>query len=73
MTLNSVLCPISVQNQETCTFWSYIYIYSASTYSDKKQHHFTTLPLYHLHTENIERQDYIRGQKIVVREIVALI
>ena len=73
MTLNYVLCPILVQNPGKYTLWRYISIFSASTHINEQQHHSTTLLLYHLHTENIERQGSIRGRPIVVRDIITLI
>ena len=59
--------------KQTCIFWRYIYISPASTHSDDQQHHSTTILIYHLHTENIERWGYIRSWPIVVRYIVTLI
>ena len=73
MTLNYVLCPISVQNPEKCTFWRYIYISPASTHSDEKHNHSTKLPLYNLHKAYIERRWYIRSRTIIVRKIVTLV
>ena len=37
----------------------FIFIYPASTHSDKQYHHLTSLPSYHL--VNVRRQDCIRG------------
>ena len=73
MTLNYFLCPILVQNPQKCTFWRYISIYPASTHSNKQHHHLMILPLYHLHTADIDRRGYIRGRTILVREIMTMI
>ena len=73
MTLNYVLCPILVQNLEKCTFSGYISILPASTHRYKKHQRSTSLPLYLLHTEKIERRSFIGGWLIVVREIATLI
>ena len=73
MTLNYLLCHISVQNLENFTFCRYIYILPASTHSNKQRHYLTTLPLYHLHTSNIERRSLIGSFLIVVKEIATLI
>ena len=73
MTLHDVLCPIWVQNLKKCTYWRCISISPASTHSGEQHHHSTTIPLYHLHTANIERQGSIRGRHFVVRETVTLI
>ena len=77
MTLNYVLCHISVQNLENAHFVG-IYIYSlhqhTSTINSTIQwNHLTTLPLYHLHTANIGRRISIRGWLITVRDIATLI
>ena len=73
MTLNYFLCPILVHNPEECTFWKYISLSPASTQSDEQQNHSTKLLLFHFHKANIEKQGYIRGQPIVVREIVTMV
>ena len=46
----------------------FISIYPSSTHSDEQQPHLTSIPSYHIATT--KRQDCIRGQPIVVREIV---
>ena len=49
----------------------FISIYPASTHIDKQQHHLTSLKSYNLATS--EHRDCIRGQPIIVREIVNMI
>ena len=56
-----------------CTFCRYIYNFPVSTHSDEQHHHLTTLPLYRLHTADIERLSSIRSWIIVVSEIANLI
>ena len=72
MTLNYVLCPILVHNPENSHFES-IYVSPASTHINEKHHYYMTLPLYHLHTVNIEIRGSFRCWPIVVREILTLI
>ena len=73
ISLNYVFCPILVQDPEEWTFCWYISISLVSTHSADQQHHLMTIPLYHPHTANIERQSYTRSPPIVVREIATLI
>ena len=49
----------------------FISTHPAWTHSNKQQHHLTSLTSYHLATT--KRQDCIRGQTIVVRDILILI
>ena len=49
----------------------FISIYPASTHSDEQHHHLKSLMSYHLATT--KNQDCIRGQPIVVRDVVTLI
>ena len=69
MTLNYDVCPIPVQNMESCTFCRNISIFPASAHSGKQHHNLTTLPLYQTHTGNTERRCLIGSWIIVVREI----
>ena len=45
-----------------------ISIHPASTHSDKQQHHLTSLTSYHVFSA--KRQDCIRGQLIIVRDLL---
>ena len=49
----------------------FISIYPESTHSNEQQHHLKSLMSYYLVTA--KHQDYIRGQRIIVREIINLI
>ena len=74
MTLNYVLWPYFGAEYGKCSFVG-IYLFSLyqhtlTSNSTIRQHHSTTLPLYHLHTANIEIWSSISGWLIVVREIV---
>ena len=51
--------------------FKFTFIYPASTHSDEQQHHSATLPSNHIITT--KQKDCIRGQSIILREIITLI